>query len=104
MGKSLSTLGMASTSADGRCWDQLRCWGRALSPARGVTGTETSSQQLSAPATGAQVPAGGYMQALRAERITTLGQAAAIAAPAPTPVQIRPDPAVQSPSGGGSGK
>jgi hypothetical protein len=101
MTKSLSTLGMASLLLMGVAGTSFAA-GAGAQPSQSVTGTETSSQQLSAPATGAQVPAGSYSMSTPGGTNNNAGPGSASA---PTPSS--PDaanPAVQSPSGGGSGK
>jgi len=101
MKKSLSTLGMASLLLMGVTGTSFAS-GAGAQPSQSVTGTETGSQQLSTPATGAQVPPGSYSMSTPGGTNNNTGLGSAHA---PTPSS--PDaanPTVQSPSGGGSGK
>ena len=101
MRKILSTLSIASLLLLGITGVSFAA-GEGAQPSQGMTGTATGSQQLSTPATGAQVPAGGYNMSNSGGVNANTGPGSANM---PTPAS--PDAAhttVASPSGGGSGK
>ena len=98
MKKTLYTLGMASLLMTGVAATGFAA-GSGAQPSQSVTESQTGSQQLSTPATGAQVPAGNYGMSTTTGVNTNTAPGSAYRS-----AQSNPDaahPTVPSPSGGG---